>query len=326
MTERQRAVELKAGAFVLATLVVFGLGVLWVIGSLPVGQTTGQYTVLMGTAAGVRSGDRVRVSGIEMGRVENIALHPGERWPVVFQISLDDSILVTEESSASITSDGLLSSNYLQIDPGPATAPPLPAGGAIYGSAGPGLMAVMGDLGGLSQQASKLLEDLGSLTSELSKNFGPLSLRLELLLSDQNLESFASTLTALRTLAEDTPPLARSTLEHLDNLIMQLSAGAEDLPQITASLGSLLADLHAIVGTDGERLTSLLESTQRTLDSAGATLEVTAQNRHILELTLRDLQETMENLRGFTATLERRPTALLRKERQPDRKPGEGSQ
>lgn len=326
MAERQRAVELRAGVFVLATILILGLGSLWVIGSLPIGREANQYSVLMGTAAGVRPGDRVRVSGIEVGRVESVSLRPGEEWPVLFRITLDASISVTEEASAHITSDGLLSFNYLEIDPGPASAGALLPGSAIQGTAGAGLMKALGGLEDLSGQTSGFLAKLGGLVDELSASVEPLLARLELLLSDENVDSFSDTLTAMRVLAEDTRPRTNVLLEHLDALVAQLDEGTEDLPQIAENLDSFLAELRNALGTDGARLAELLESAQGTLDSAGATLEVTAQNRRRLELALRDLQATIASLKSFTGALEERPSALVWKDRQPDRKPGEGTQ
>lgn len=324
MAERQSAVELKVGAFVLATVLVLAIGILWVLGTLPLGRQANPYTVLMGTAAGVRKGDRVRVSGIETGRVEKVSLRPGEEWPVLFEITLDSSISVTEMASAYITSDGLLSSNYLEIDPGPPSAAVLPPGGAIQGTEGAGLMQALGGLEDLSDQTSGLLAKLGGLVDDLSTSVDPLLGRLERLLSDDNMDSFSATLVAMQRLAEDTRPRTNALLERLDTLAAQLSEGTEDLPRIAANLDGMLVELRNALGTDGARLAELLESAQSTMDSAGTTMEVTARNRQRLELTLHDLQMTMANLRGFTETLEAKPSALVWKNRQPDRKPGEG--
>ena len=326
MAERQRAAELKAGAFVLAAVLILGLGILWVVGSLPIGREANHYDVLMGTAAGVRTGDRIRVSGIEVGRVESISLRPGEEWPVLFSVSLDTSISVTVEASAHITSDGLLSSNYLEIDPGPASAPSLEPGGVIQGTAGAGLMQALGGLEDLSGDTSAFLAKLGGLVDELSKSAEPLLTQLELLLSDENLDSFSGTLAAMRILAEDTRPRTNALLEDLDALVARLNDGTETLPELVGNLDSLLTELRDALGPDGARLAELLDSAQGTLDSAGATLEVTAHSRHTLKLALRDLQATMANLKSFTETLEERPSALVWKDRQPDRKPGENRQ
>lgn len=325
MAERQRAAELRVGAFVLGSTLILGLGILWVIGYLPLGGEANEYNVLMGSAAGIRAGDRVRVSGIELGRVESVTLRPGEQWPVVFAVTLSTSIRVTEEASAYITSDGLLSANYLQIAPGPPGALPLPSGGTITGTAGGGLMAALEGLDDLSAQTSSLLEQLESLVHNLSVSVEPLMARLELLLSDKNLENFSGTLVAFRKLAEETGPRTNTLLENLDTLVTQLGEGTETLPELAADLQKLLTTLNSALGSEGSRLADLLDSAQSTLDSAGVTLEVTAQNRRSFELALRDLEATMANLKSFTATLEQRPSALLRKNRRPDRKPGEGN-
>ena len=322
MLERERAVEVRVGAFVLGAILLLALGILWVLGSLPAGREANEYGVLMGTAAGVRRGDRVRVSGIEVGRVEGVVLRPGEKWPVLFEVTLDASVPVTQEASAHITSDGFLSANYLEIVPGAPGAPPLSPGGMIKGTEGAGLMEAMGGLEDLSGKASELLVKLGGLVDDLSVTLQPLVTKLDLLLSDENVETFSGTLTAVRALAEDTRPRTNALLENFNGLVDGLNESTGKLPELTASLDSLLLELRAALGTDGERLAELLEAAQATMESAGATLDVTAQNRRGLELALRDLQATMANLKSLTATLAERPSALVRKTKQPDRKPG----
>lgn len=323
MAERERAVEVRIGVFVLGAIVVLALGILWVLGSLPAGRQANEYIVRMGTAAGVRKGDRVRISGIEVGRVEDISLRVGEELPVLFQITLEDSVSVTESARAIITSDGLLSSNYLQIDPGPPGAPALAPGSTIQGTEGAGLMEAMGGLEDLSSQTGELLTKLSGLVDDISTNIEPLVARMEVMLSDENMESFSGLLNSMHLLAEDMRPRTNALLEDLDVLVVQLNEGTEDLPELSAQLKSLLAALETSLGEDGARLAELLESAQGTMESAGATMEVTARNRRGLELALRDLQATLANLKSLTGTLGQQPSALVWKQKQRDRKPGE---
>lgn len=325
MPEREPAVEIRVGAFMLASIATLAIGILWVLGALPAASRSSAYGVLMGTAAGIRGGDRVRVAGMEVGRVESVSLRPGEEWPILFEITLDSSILVTEEARAYITSDGLLTANYLEIDPGPPTAAPLTPGSAIQGSEGAGLVQALGGLDELSSQTTDLMTKLGDLADEISANVEPLAGRLEALLSDENIDSFAATLDSIRRLAEETRPRTNTLLEHLDGLVAELEESTDELPQVAQSLDELLAELRAALGADGERLAELLESAEGAMSAAGTTLEVTATNRQELERTLRDLQATMANLRVFSETLAERPSALVRKNRPPDRRPGEGN-
>ena len=68
----------------------------------------------------------------------------------------------------------------------------------------------------------------------------------------------------------------------------------------------------------------MLDSAQGGLDSATDALDVLAGNRAELEWTLRDLRDTIANLKAFSQQVKERPFSLVRVKPEPDRKPGEG--
>lgn len=77
------------------------------------------YTVTgkFGNASGVSLGSDVRVGGIKVGVVSGLSLDPNTYEAVVaMQIRQDTRLPV--DSSASITSNGLLGEKYIQITPG----------------------------------------------------------------------------------------------------------------------------------------------------------------------------------------------------------------
>ncbi len=117
---------IRAGLFLIIALAIFVVGSLWVAGIHPGGTERVSYEVLMKSSGGVRQGDPVRIAGMEVGRVQEVDLRSGVEWPVLFRIGLDATIPVTEAASARLTTDGLLGSPYLEVDPGPAGEPPLP--------------------------------------------------------------------------------------------------------------------------------------------------------------------------------------------------------
>ena len=66
---------------------------------------------------GIKLGSDIRMSGIKIGTVSNQELDN-----VTFQarvlMSIDSNILIPDDSSAKITTDGLLGGNYISIEPG----------------------------------------------------------------------------------------------------------------------------------------------------------------------------------------------------------------
>lgn len=306
----------RAGLFVVVALAIFVVASLWVAGA-HFGGAQNEFEVLMKSAAGVRQGEQVRVSGLESGRVLVVKLRPGEDWPVSFRVALDEGIPVTQAATARMTSDGLLGAPYLEIDPGPAGEPMLPIGSTIMGSSAAGASDAFNGLSELSDRAGLALDEVTILLQSLSERTGPLLERFELLLSDENLASITGSLAAMQSTMEESGPRLSSLLTRLDELAVDLQTGVAGLPDLTGDIQGLVTDLRTALGPEGERLASVL-------DSANTGISSLQMSRGELEAMVRDLRLATANLRAFTEAIKERPSLLVRKSRASDRKPGEG--
>ena len=74
-------------------------------------------TALFPNASGVSPGTDVRVSGLKVGSVTGLVLDPAS-YQVKVAIALDPSVKLPADSSASITSEGLLGSTFVAFTPG----------------------------------------------------------------------------------------------------------------------------------------------------------------------------------------------------------------
>ena len=66
---------------------------------------------------GVNIGTDVRMSGIKVGAVSNMALDP-QSYSADLTLALENSVKIPDDSSARITSEGLLGNQYISIEPG----------------------------------------------------------------------------------------------------------------------------------------------------------------------------------------------------------------
>ena len=71
-------------------------------------------------ASGVTSGTDVRVAGLKIGSVTGLSLDP-QTYQVKVDIALDPSVKLPADSSASVTSEGLLGSTFIAFTPGGST-------------------------------------------------------------------------------------------------------------------------------------------------------------------------------------------------------------
>ncbi len=68
-------------------------------------------------AAGVNTGTDVRLAGIKVGTVTSQVLNP-ENYQAVITMTIDPKLSLSDDTTAKITSEGLLGSNFIAIEPG----------------------------------------------------------------------------------------------------------------------------------------------------------------------------------------------------------------
>ena len=318
-----RTAEILTGVFVLVALTLTGLLALWIAGGDPLGPGKKDYEVWMKDAGGVRAGDQVRMSGVEVGRVEEVNLRPGEEWPVVFRISVDKNLPMGEKSSARFASDGLLGGGFLAIDPGTVGDPPLPTEQPILGDSQGGIDRAMGRIDEVATSANRLLGEATELLAGMEERLGPLLGQIETLLSDENLGEARASLVALRQTLETTGPKLPALVVRLEAAADEVESGAKELPAVASEVRGLTRDLRSALGEDGERLAGVLDAAQGALGSTEGALEVVEGNSQNLETAIHDLREAAVYFKAFTRALQENPSRVLRQRPAPDRVPGE---
>ena len=318
--------EVRAGVFVVLALAILVAGIIWIVGLTPLRGPKATYEVSMKRSAGVRRGDRIRVSGIEVGRVKAIELRAGEEWPVLFHVAMDQDVGLTAGSSARITSDGLLGAPYLEILAGPSDANPLPPGSQIVGAEGGSIMGVLDGLGNATDRLPLLLDEATDLAAKLNRELGPLLGSLKMVLSDRNVDEISGALATLRPLLEEIGPRTSELVSRLDSVAAQIESGVSGVPALTDEVSALVGELRQAIGPGGGRLAGLLDSAESSFGTADGALATIEGNSAELDAMLRDLREAAANLRSLSQTLKERPSLLLRYPRPPEHKPGEGDE
>lgn len=324
MSESVRAREVRVGLFVVAALVLLGGATLWIVGMVPLGGERVHYRVLAPESAGVSRGDRVRIAGVPSGRIERVELEPGGDRPVVFHVSLASGHVAREGARARLTSDGLLGSIYLEIDPGPTDAPALPEGSTIEGSGEASIDEVVARAEEIAARAVDLVDAAGALLDQVNREVGPLLERMEAVLSPKNARELSRTLTALRRTAEETGPKVTSIAERLDRAAAAAEEGTRDLPALVEEVSAVAADLRTALGPEGARLAETLDAARDGFASAGEAFDTVGASRGELERALEDLRAAAVALESLARGLEERPSRILGLGEPRERKPGDG--
>ncbi|MFN2317299.1 MAG: MlaD family protein, partial [Gemmatimonadales bacterium] len=214
--------EVAVGGMVILGVALFILGTSWLSGkSLTPAQ---RVQMEFADAAGLKRGSPVRISGMQVGRVEEIRLV--EYGSVRLTVSLDKGLRPGADASATVVAVGLAGDVAIELDPGSPT-PPLAEGQVIPGSVSPGFMQI-GEV--LAEKAGLALDNLNAmldtaLVSEVQVTLRSLQRTLNTMSDPRTgpAAELSTTMAGLRTLTgrlDSTlggPPMQRS-LANLDTL------------------------------------------------------------------------------------------------------------
>ncbi|MDB2414565.1 outer membrane lipid asymmetry maintenance protein MlaD [Rickettsiales bacterium] len=113
---RRNVVETLMGAFVLLVAAMFTF-ISYKSGNIAPTSSGYQIIAKFNEIGSLSVGSDVRVGGIKVGAVTKQFLDP-DNYMAVVQITIDDSIRLPRDSSATIIGDGLLGGKYIAIEAG----------------------------------------------------------------------------------------------------------------------------------------------------------------------------------------------------------------
>ncbi len=113
----QRGIEILVGIFVLICLISAGYLTLQ-LGDLHVFSSDyTQYKARFSEVGGLVEGSEVRISGVNVGRVNDIRLDR-ERFAVIVTFGVQKGIKLSDDTIVSVKTRGLIGDKYLNVSPG----------------------------------------------------------------------------------------------------------------------------------------------------------------------------------------------------------------
>jgi phospholipid/cholesterol/gamma-HCH transport system substrate-binding protein len=135
------------------------------------------------TVQDLKLGDRVKIAGVEVGKVDKIGLDETNN-KVRVSMKLRRNVIVRTDSTATIKFTGLLGQNFVAIDFGTPSSPPAADGAVLASVEQPDLSAMMQKIDNVATGVENLTKSftgvkiddlLGPLTDFLKANKGPLT-------------------------------------------------------------------------------------------------------------------------------------------------------
>jgi phospholipid/cholesterol/gamma-HCH transport system substrate-binding protein len=249
----KNTLETRLGLFA-ALIVIAAVLILETLGGLDNLKKGTRVRALFNTAQELKVGDRVKMAGVEIGRVEKILLTDNK---VEVTMKLKSASAVKTDSIASIRFAGLMGQNFVSLEFGSAAALPADNNTILPTTEQPDLNAIMKRLdnvaGGVenltkSFSGDKIDNILGPLTDFFKQNNDKLGVSLG------NIKTITTQIaegkgTVGKLIMEDT--LYTSTLTTVSNL----QDTTADMRATIADARSVISDAKAGKGTVGKLLT-----------------------------------------------------------------------
>jgi phospholipid/cholesterol/gamma-HCH transport system substrate-binding protein len=250
----KNSLETKLGVF--AVLVVLAAwAIMETLGGMEMLHGGYRVNALFATAQELKVGDNVKMAGVEIGRVEKIALEDGK---VKVTMKLHSDAVVKTDSKAVIKFSGLMGQNFVSINFGSPEAPKVEDGAVLQTEEQPDLNAVMAKLNdaatgldnfGKSFSGTKIDDLLGPLLDFVKQNSGNIGGAISnidnitaqiasgqgtvgrMIYTDQLYDSALTTVSNL----QDTAASARDVLSTAKSVINDVAAGK-------GTIGKLVTD------------------------------------------------------------------------------------
>jgi phospholipid/cholesterol/gamma-HCH transport system substrate-binding protein len=259
--------ETKVGAFFVASIAIIG----WLVFQSEKIDVTGRapkrtFAASFQQAAGLPKQSKVRIAGVEVGRVLNIKLLDG-RAHVIFTV--DESVPVYSNAVASMANIGILGEKFIDLDPGRRETGLALDGSQLRANAGIGLDSLMESLGAIAN-------DLRGVTHALNASIGGEDGRMKL---DEIIDN-------IKVLTAEFRAMAQENHGAINRIMANIESISRDFRERLPVLAKQFEDL-------GTNLNAMLDENRPEIKGLTGDVRKLAQG----------FQETSEDLRGIMAKL-----------------------
>lgn len=274
MARRDNALAVMAPlvkTIIVAVVGVLILGVLYIQFGQIRFTSTSTYTALFTSASGLQPASNVTANGVPVGRVDSVELDPHDQARVTFTI--DSPVRLTTGVHATIRYRNLTGDQYVNLTPGPPSAPVVAPGGTIpVSDTSPSLDldALLGGFNPLFQglQPTQVNQLTGELVSVMQGEGGTLNSVLahaasfsgSLADQDRVIGQVVNNLNAVTGSLDANAGRLSDTVTEAQKLVSQLSRDRGELVdgmRRTADLADQLGDLAGTLRTGHDTLEHL---------------------------------------------------------------------
>ena len=256
--------ELKVGAFVLASMLMF-LGAFVYVANVQLRGVRIPYKTYFKDAGGLDTGSPVRFGGMKAGAITDI--RPWREDPTKIEVLLHvrEDVLINANSIATLTSLGPLGDKYLEITTGTSQARRLPPGATV-----PSAEPVSFD--DLAKQASAIIPTVQSTLQDVQKDIDQITgdarvalANIQSMTGPQNQRNITLLLANARELLDKESPRIDAVMQALQRASSQASDAFGEVQTAARTANETIAKANRTIDEIGAPLKTDLAELRRTM-------------------------------------------------------------
>lgn len=160
--------EVKTGFVVILCIVILA-GLTIMAGNFKLFQQAYNINVLFSNSSGIEKDASVRLSGVEVGKVESAQLMYRKEGDtvVLVKLELSENARIREGAKASVTTLGLMGEKYIELTPGDTGAPVIKHDATIQGKDPINIDAIIEEATSTMEVAKETMTNISSLVKNL---------------------------------------------------------------------------------------------------------------------------------------------------------------
>jgi len=259
--------KIKLGIFISIGMMVFIVGIYFIGAGRQLFTSTFRISAVFKDVAGLQPGNNVRLSGINVGTVDNIMIVSDTTVRVEILIDESTRKFIKKDAVASIGSEGLMGNKTIIVYPGTGGKTEIENNDIVQTTSPLGVDDFMISLKRTIDNATKITSDLSKITENIQSGKGSIGR----LLMDQSIsQNVDSTFTNLKDGSAGFKILMDKAND-IDDILTSLKTTINNTSSITSNVSKITDSIHSGKGTIGMLL---MDSTMRqNIDSTVANLK-----------------------------------------------------
>lgn len=265
--------EFKVGIFVIVAMALVIGSWLWSFDGVRKDEASYTARMVVDSADGLYAGTQIRLAGVQIGSVEEIAIRDGK---AELLLRIRDVYELPIDTEGELRSQGLLGDYFVRVFPGTEDER-LPDGAMIVTRSEPGdidtitrnIEVISEDIGAITKVLREVVEDRNNVDHVESTlaNFDALSAELRLI-AEQNRGDIAAIVDSVRRLTV-------SLEGYTDDIAADVDDEMDRLKDLTDNLNDAAVDLESITGKidRGEGTIGALINERETIDALNETID-----------------------------------------------------